>query len=167
MLNLIKLNKNLNIHYSPVLKGCNNTRKGKSKFNNFRIILDSGCSSTIVMGRLIQKIIPKIENVMQWHMQAGNITTNQHVKRYLTLSEHSATQIVTRNCHVDDSAKGKYYMILGRDLLTALGLNLKVCDHGIEAYGAHFKVYAAPMVGMGMYEFKDLNTGEITPEAFL
>ena len=28
-----------------------NTRKGKAKFKNFQIILDSGCSSTVVNGK--------------------------------------------------------------------------------------------------------------------
>ena len=27
--------KNINIHYSPILHGLMNTRKGRSKFNNF------------------------------------------------------------------------------------------------------------------------------------
>ena len=57
---------------------------------------------------------------MQWNMQAGKITTNQKVKIDFTLPELSAKQIVTRNCHVDNSAKSRYDIILGRDLLTEL-----------------------------------------------
>ena len=38
---------------------------------------------------------------------------------------------VERKCHVDDSAKGRYDMILGRDLLTELVLNLKLSDNVI------------------------------------
>ena len=30
------------------------------------------------------------------------------------------------DCHVDDSAKGRYYMILGIYILISLGLNLKI-----------------------------------------
>ena len=59
---------------------------------------------------------------MQWHMQAVSITTDLKVKIDLTLSEISATKIVTWNFHVDNSSKGKYDMILVRNLLTALGL---------------------------------------------
>ena len=55
IINPSKRTKNLNSHYSPILHGCMNTRKGKSKFKNFRILLDSGCNSTIVMGRLVKK----------------------------------------------------------------------------------------------------------------
>ena len=36
-------------HYSHILHVCMNTRKGKEKFKNFQILLNSGCSSTIVM----------------------------------------------------------------------------------------------------------------------
>ena len=61
---------------------------------------------------------------MQRHTQAGSITNNLKFKIDFTLPELSAIKIVTWNCHVDDSAKGRYYMILGRYLLTALGLNL-------------------------------------------
>ena len=57
-----------------------NNRKGKAKFNNFRIIFYSGCSSTIVMVRLVLKIGIEKYAVMQWHKQAGNITNNLKVK---------------------------------------------------------------------------------------
>ena len=52
MINTPKHTKNLISHYSPILHGFMNTRKSKERFKNFRILLDSGCSSTIVMERL-------------------------------------------------------------------------------------------------------------------
>ena len=53
IINHTKHAKILNIHYSPILHVCMNTRKGKAKFKNFRILLDSGCNSTIAMVRLV------------------------------------------------------------------------------------------------------------------
>ena len=44
-----KFTKTLNSYFSPIIHGCMNTRKGKFKFKNFRILLDSGCSVMIVM----------------------------------------------------------------------------------------------------------------------
>ena len=95
-----------------------NTQKGRAKFKNFHILLDSGCSYMIIMRILITKRNPKRDDVVQWHTQAVNITTNLNVKIYFTLPELSATKIVMWNYHVDDFAKGRYYMILGRDILT-------------------------------------------------
>ena len=97
---------------------CMNTRKGKEKFKKFRIILDSACISTIIMGKLVEKPHPDKYAMMQWHIKVGNITTNLKVKVDFTLPTVSATNVVTWKCHMDDSAKGRYDMILGRYLLT-------------------------------------------------
>ena len=83
---------------------------------------------------------------MQRHTQAGNITTNLKVKIYLTLPEFILMKIVTWECHVDESGKSRYYMILGRYILTALGLNIKLSDHVIEADDGPLKGSTTPMV---------------------
>ena len=93
---------------------------------------------------------------MQWHMQAGNITTNLKVKIYFTLPPLSVTNVVMQKFHVDDSAKGRYDMIMGQDLLTELVLNLKFSEHVIEADDGTFKGYTTPMVNFGTYIFKYL-----------
>ena len=72
------------------------------------------------MRRLLTKLKTKEYVVVQWHTQAGNITTNLKVKIYFTLPELSMTKIVTWNCHVDDFSNGRQEMVLGRDILTAL-----------------------------------------------
>ena len=56
IINPSKRTKKLNIHQSPITHECMNTRKGKSMFKNFRILSDSGCSSTILMSRLVNKL---------------------------------------------------------------------------------------------------------------
>ena len=76
---------------------------------------------------------------MQWRTQAGNINTNFKVKVDFTLPAISATNVVTWKCHVDDSTRGGYNMILGRYLLTELGLNLKVSEQAIKADDAILK----------------------------
>ena len=55
---------------------------------------------------------------MQWHTQEVNVTANMKVKLNFTLTELRATKHLMWNCHVYDSAKVSYYMILGRDILT-------------------------------------------------
>ena len=60
---------------------------------------------------MILKTTPKNESVMQWHTQAGKITTNLKVKIDFTLTELSATKIVTWDFHMDESAKDIYDMM--------------------------------------------------------
>ena len=66
------------------------------------------------------KIKRKKNSVMQWQTQASKITTNNRVKVYLTLTEFSVMKIVAWNCHVDDSTKISYNIILARYLLNEL-----------------------------------------------
>ena len=57
-------------------------------------------------------------------------------------------------CCVDVSAKGRYSMILGGNLLKALGLNIKLFEHVIEAGDVPLKVSNLPTIDLGTYEFK-------------
>ena len=66
-----------------------------------------------------------------WETQAGKFTTSKKADIDFFLPEFSATKIVTWKSHVDESTNGKYDMILGRDLLTALGLDLNFSDNVI------------------------------------
>ena len=59
---------------------------------------------------------------------------------------------------MDDSANGIYHLIIGRYLLTELWLDLKLSQKLIEAGST------ALMVDLGMYDFKNLIIGKITPE---
>ena len=86
------------------------------------------------------------------------------VKIYFTLPRLNATKVVMFNCHVSYSAKGRYVMILDRDLLTALGLNLKWSEHVIDTYDGTLKMSSSTMVDLGTYELGYFSTGESTPE---
>ena len=117
----------------------------------------------IIMRIIRVKLNTKKNAVIQWYTQVGNITTNLKVKIYFTLPEPSATKIVAWSCHVDDSTKGAYGIILGRDLLTALVLNLKLSEHVIEADGGTLKGSSSPLVDLVMYKFRNLSIGKVTP----
>ena len=95
-----------------------NTRKGKEKFQNFQILLDSGCNSMIVTKRLIEKLGPEKDSMIEWQLQAGNITPNFKVQVDFTLPAFSATNVPEWKFHVDDSARCRYDLILVRDILT-------------------------------------------------
>ena len=62
---------------------------------------------------------------------------------------------------MDESAKDRYDMILGRDLLIELWLNLKWSNYDIEGYGGPFKGSTSPMVDLVTYELTKINTGKL------
>ena len=101
---------------------------------------------------------------MKWYTQVGNVTTNLKVKIEFTLFELSTTKLVTCHCHMDNASKGRYNIILGRDILAALQLNLKFSWHVIEADDGFLKMSSPPMVDLDTYEFKYLNTGVNLPK---
>ena len=126
LLNSIKRAKSKNSHHSPILKGCMNTRSGRGEFINYMILFYSGRRSTIVMGNLISKIKQKISpKITTWETQAGNFTTSQKVNVDFYLPEFITTKIVLWKCNVDKKNNSRFDMILGRDLLTALVLDIK------------------------------------------
>ena len=60
-----------------------------------------------------------------WENQAGEFMTSMKVSVDFCLPEFSATKIVSCTCHMDSYTNSRYNMIQGRDLLTALGLDIK------------------------------------------
>ena len=74
-----------------------NTGRGTENFKNFLILLEIGCSSKNLMGRLVVKFYLEKGSVMQWNMQAGNITFNLKVKLDFALPELSTANVVTVN----------------------------------------------------------------------
>ena len=81
-----------------------------------------------------------------WEIQSGKFVTSKNMNVDIFLPEFSGTKIVTWKCHKDNSTNGRYDMILGRDLITALGLDLnfsKIVKLGGE--GPH-EGCSAPMV---------------------
>ena len=58
-------------------------------------------------------------------MQAVNITNHLKIKVDFTLPTIIVKNIVTWTCHLDDSDKGRYNLILVQDMLTELELNIK------------------------------------------
>ena len=57
----------------------------------------------------------------------------------LCIWKFSATKTVTSKFHVDDSVEGRYNVILGRDLLTTLVLDIKFSDNVIIGVDVPFE----------------------------
>ena len=79
------------------------------------------------------------------------------------LPELSATKIVLWKCHIDNKNNSRYDMILGRYLLTALGLDVKFSKFFIGGEWP-YEGGLAPMVYLSNYDFKYLTENIFKPE---
>ena len=157
LLNTMKREKSKNSNHSPKIQGCINTRSGTSKFGLFWILLGSGSSSTIVIGKLTSKIKGKNSSeTTTWETQAGKSTTSKKTNIDFCLPEFSATKILSWKFHVDNKNKSRYDMILGRDLLTALGLDLIFSENIIISVEGPYEGCLVPMADFSNYDFKSL-----------
>ena len=74
-----------------------------------------------------------------WETQARKFTISKKVNVYFCLPEFCATKIFPFKCQVDNKTNIKYDMILGRDLLTALRMDLKFSETLLLVMRSHMK----------------------------
>ena len=79
------------------------------------------------------------------------------VKLEFYLPVLGATKIVTWKYHVDDSTAGRYDMIISRDLLNKIGIDLKCSKNTIEYIKGPYQGCTTPMVNIYDYEFESIN----------
>ena len=114
-------------HLSPILFGRLRTSLGTSKGSTIRILLDSGASRTIIYKPLVKRLRLKRDDATTWATVAGSFQTNETCKIQFSLPELWDTRIVEWTAHVTNQ-KSNYDMIIGRDVLTELGINLNFKD---------------------------------------
>ena len=66
--------------------------------------------------------------------------------------------------HIDESNNGIYDMIPGRDLLTALRMDLKFSDNVISGVEGLYEVCSAPMVDISSCGFNLIMDKTVKPE---
>ena len=68
-----------------------------------------------------------------WETQPEKFTTSKKVNLDFVLPEFSATNIVTCKYYVYELINSRYDKILGKDILTALGLDLKFAEKVVSS----------------------------------
>ena len=108
--------------------------------------MDSGASSSIVLGENTQKLRHKKTQAVKWSTQGGDFLTTYKTNVELVLPELDAEKRVTWSFHVDDSQKNsRYDMIIGQDLLLEFNLDLCFSDNTIKGNGGTYEVFTAHM----------------------
>jgi hypothetical protein len=115
-------------HVVPVLIGNLQKSLGKPKYEPIRVLLDSGTTGTIILHKYVQKLRTKqSQKPTLWKTKGGNFTTAQECKILFQLPELDRSKVIEWNVHVDTTVSphmSKYDMIMGTDLLKALGIGL-------------------------------------------
>ena len=91
-----------------------------------------------------------------WENQTGKFTTSKKVNVYFCLPEFSTTKIVPWKCHVANKTNIRYNMILGRDLLITLGLDLKFSENLFIGGEGPYEGCSATMSDLSNYGFRSL-----------
>ena len=124
-------------HLSSITIGYLASRKGSRKakhWKRMRILLDSGCGATLVNQSFIRKLKTSKEKETKWTTKAGKFKTSRKCKVAFTLPAFHEHREINWNCYVDESPieSCHYDMIIGRDLMEELGMNIQFSTMEIE-----------------------------------
>ena len=106
---------------TPIVFASIRMRHGDPKPKTLKVLLDTGASSTIINSKFVSKLRQKSDATTEWGTAAGTFITNNKCKLEFTLPEMHDRRLIHWECHVTKQAFN-YDMIIGRDLLTELGM---------------------------------------------
>ncbi len=97
------------------------THLGKPKPVPIRILFDSGASKSILFQGLVKKLRLKKTIPTEWNTAAGKMKTSHTAKVQFMLTEFDGRKVIEWEFHTAEQ-EFSYDMIIGRDLLTELGI---------------------------------------------
>ena len=117
-----------------------NVRKGKKgqaiQWNGLYVLFDSGASDSFVREKYVKHLKHKFtKKVTDYEVAGGKFTTKKEVKVRFSLPEFCDSKIITGRFKIDSDSTDKglgYDMIVGRDLLFKLGVELNFKDEVIS-----------------------------------
>ena len=118
-------------HLAPITFGRLNTSLGTPKPKPIKILCDSGGSATILKSSFAKKLRKKKAKSIKWSTLAGTVTTSQKAQVQFILPELNESKSITHSIHFMDQPMN-YDMIMGRDLLQELGININFKNMTLE-----------------------------------
>ena len=103
-----------------------NTRIGKPKFKTIKVLFDSSTSTTVIKKNLVQKLhLHETDEQTHFTMPGGHFTSAVKCHIQFIMSEFYTKCILDWDVHVVDNNNSRCYdLILGRDLLRELGIDI-------------------------------------------
>ncbi len=106
-------------------------KNAKAKVITIRALLDSGGSGTLISERFAKKLKKIKGTETEWSTPAGQMITTSMVATQFSMPELHDNRVIEWPMHVTKSL-GAYDMIIGRDLLQDLKINLQFSDETVE-----------------------------------
>ena len=114
-------------HNVPIVFARLRTSLGKPKPVWIRILLDSGASGCIINKKLVKKLRQNTTKKSSWNTAAGVFQTEGTAKISFILPEFHESRLIQWKVHTTKQDFG-YDMIMGRDLLQDLGMEMDFKD---------------------------------------
>ena len=109
----------------PVVYVRFNARRGQPKPVTLTALLDTGASATLIAEKFTKKLKLRSKKSNQvWTTPAGNLQTTAMCRSQFSMPELHDNRVIEWEFHVTKTM-GAYDMIIGRDLLTDLGIDVK------------------------------------------
>jgi Retroviral aspartyl protease len=115
----------------PITFGRIRTSMGKPKPASIKVLINSGASKTIVTAQYVQKLRSYEEKETHFQTTAGTFLTHAKAKIQFSLNEFFEKRLIEHMAHVANDLSS-YDMILGRDLLHELGVDIKFNSKTVE-----------------------------------
>lgn len=115
--------RRLNTQISPVLQVLLKTDPDKDP-KSFTALLDSGASSTVVSASCVNKQHLKTVQPTVWNTANGSFETTTQTQLVFKLPELNEHRVINHMVHVSSRHLTTYDIIIGRDLLSTLGIIL-------------------------------------------
>ena len=155
------------VHVAPIVIGEINVCLGKPKAKPLRILIDSGTTSSIILGNFTKKLRTKSTKPAVWRTKAGTFTTTKQCKIKFRLPELFNDRIIEYKVHVDEQTQSEetyYDMLLGGDICSELGIIIDYKNNVVQWDGA-----TVPMVDREVFcsntMFNDLYEESFESEA--
>ena len=126
-------NKLKHIHFSPiifvelVIPAGKKDRQSKTRL--VKALVNSGDSESILAKAKADKLpVKNTKKELQWSTAASVLATNTKTATSFSFPELYANKIINQSLHVVDLNIDRYGMIIGRDLIRFLGIDI----HGVD-----------------------------------
>ena len=122
-----------NVDQKPIVYVRFNSRLGKAKPITLKCLLDTGATASLVAAKHAKKLRIKKLSADQtvWSTPGGEMGTSKRAQCTFMLPEFHTDRVIEWDLHVTKTI-GTYDMILGRDLLSELGIKFDFTDMSVE-----------------------------------